>query len=185
VSLPMRLSLRPHPVERGKSVTTTEVTLERSGVDGLRLTYSVCGKIDDLVLAAPAPPLRTDDLWETTCFEAFVRTEHESAYREFNFSPSGEWAAYLLQEYRDRHPRDAALPAPPAIQIEALNANGLELRVDLRLDLPPGPCQLNLAAVIEERDGRKSFWALAHRPGKPDFHHPSCFTLELPSARPA
>ena len=40
---------------------------------------------------------------------------------------------------------------------------------------------LNLTAVIEERDGTKSYWALNHPPdGPPDFHHPACFTLELP-----
>jgi hypothetical protein len=40
--------------------------------------------------------------------------------------------------------------------------------------------QLDLAAVIEERGGRISYWALAHPPGKPDFHHSDCFTLEFP-----
>ena len=33
--------------------------------------------------------------------------------------------------------------------------------------------------VIEELDGTKSYWALAHPPGKPDFHHPDCFALTL------
>jgi hypothetical protein len=37
------------------------------------------------------------------------------------------------------------------------------------------------SAIIEEEDGTKSYWALAHpREGPPDFHHPSCFVLELP-----
>jgi hypothetical protein len=35
---------------------------------------------------------------------------------------------------------------------------------------------LGLSAVLEEQDGTKSYWALAHPPGgKPDFHHPDCF----------
>jgi hypothetical protein len=42
-----------------------------------------------------------------------------------------------------------------------------------------------VAAVIEEADGAKSYWALAHPPGKPDFHHRDCFQLELPAAKPA
>ena len=37
-------------------------------------------------------------------------------------------------------------------------------------------------AVIEEKDGTKSYWALAHPPGEPDFHHPDCFALDLPPA---
>ena len=42
---------------------------------------------------------------------------------------------------------------------------------------------LNLAfsAVIEETGGTKSYWALTHPPGKPDFHHPTCFTATLPA----
>jgi len=37
------------------------------------------------------------------------------------------------------------------------------------------------AVTFEERDGTKSYWALAHPGGdKPDFHDPSCFTAHLP-----
>jgi len=46
-----------------------------------------------------------------------------------------------------------------------------------------GALKVNLAAVIEEADGAKSYWAHAHPPeGPPDFHHPDCFVLELPAA---
>ena len=36
-----------------------------------------------------------------------------------------------------------------------------------------------LSAVIEEKDGTKSYWALAHGGGAPDFHAPACFALPL------
>ena len=36
-----------------------------------------------------------------------------------------------------------------------------------------------VSAVIEETDGTRSFWSLAHPPGKPDFHHRDSFALEL------
>ena len=39
---------------------------------------------------------------------------------------------------------------------------------------------LGLSAVIEEHGGAKSYWALAHPPGAPDFHHPDCFAAQLP-----
>jgi len=38
------------------------------------------------------------------------------------------------------------------------------------------------STTFEETNGRLSYWALAHPPGKPDFHHPDCFALELPAA---
>ena len=67
-------------------------------------------------------------------------------------------------------------------------------RFDLRVSLDLGPLatlprdavwRIGLAAVIEETSGRKSYWALAHPPGRPDFHHAHGFAYELPMAPPA
>jgi hypothetical protein len=33
--------------------------------------------------------------------------------------------------------------------------------------------------VIEEADGRRSYWALHHPGPEPDFHHPDCFVAKL------
>ncbi len=44
-----------------------------------------------------------------------------------------------------------------------------------------GRRRIGLSAIIEDRDGAKSYWALAHPPGAPDFHHPDCFTAQLPA----
>jgi hypothetical protein len=41
------------------------------------------------------------------------------------------------------------------------------------------PLRFGLAAVIEEINGNLSYWALAHPPGKADFHHSDCFMLEV------
>ena len=42
-----------------------------------------------------------------------------------------------------------------------------------------GAWQLGLSAVLEEKDGTKSYWALAHSADKPDFHAPGCFIARL------
>jgi len=60
----------------------------------------------------------------------------------------------------------------------------LELDALMRLEcLPLMPLrarlQLALSAVIEDEQGGLSYWALTHPPGKPDFHHPDAFVLEL------
>jgi len=39
--------------------------------------------------------------------------------------------------------------------------------------------RLALAAVVEDERGMLSYWALRHPAGKPDFHHPDAFALEL------
>jgi hypothetical protein len=46
--------------------------------------------------------------------------------------------------------------------------------------------QLALSAVVEDEQGLLSYWALKHPPGRPDFHHPDAFALELerPDADP-
>lgn len=149
----------------------------------LRLLYTVRGDIDTLVLPPPAPPFRTRDLWKTTCFEAFLKPAGGEAYREFNFAPSGQWAAYDFAAYRHGMV-EAWLPAPPDI---ALTRDGdrLELAVTMSLDLPERSYRLALAVVVEERGGNISYWAANHVGDRPDFHHDACFVLELPAAEAA
>jgi len=128
---------------------------------------------------------RADELWKHTCFEAFVRDPSADAYYEFNFAPSTQWAAYGFTGHRSGMKVVEELSAL-AMSI-ASDDKHLELSVSLALDrltkLPAhGPWRLGVSAVIEETNGRKSYWALAHPPGKPDFHHSDCFVLTLPAA---
>ena len=56
--------------------------------------------------------------------------------------------------------------------------------LDVYLDRDAWPhvdAAIALSAVIEETDGTKSYWALRHPPGPPDFHHPDCFALRIPA----
>lgn len=147
--------------------------------DGQRLSlrYLVTGETGKLRYPETDLAARADGLWQATCFEAFVRTTNDFGYYEFNFSPSLQWASYLFDDYR-RGMREA--PIVPIITIDD-GEGRYELHVVL--DLPGnGPWTLGISAVIEEDDGRKSYWALVHPPGKPDFHHSDCFVLQLPAA---
>jgi hypothetical protein len=148
----------------------------------LRLRYSVQGGTDGLRIPHPSPPVRADRLWEHTCFEAFVAAAGSEAYREFNFSPSGAWAAYDFDGYRrNMRPADAR---DPAIRVRR-DAHGFELEAALdATSLPAGPLRLALSAVIEDRDGVRSYWALGHPAAAPDFHHPDSFELVLDRAGP-
>jgi hypothetical protein len=132
-----------------------------------------------LRIPPPRPPAKADGLWQHTCFEAFISVKGELAYRELNFSPSGEWAVYHFRGYRDRLPF-AEEEAAPEILMRRVE-NGLVLDVSARL--PPRltlqPLQLGLSAVIEDDCGKLSYWALKHPSGKPDFHHPDAFVLEI------
>ena len=55
-----------------------------------------------------------------------------------------------------------------------------ELSVIISADiLALAPGRVSLAAVIEEDQGLVSYWALAHPPGDPNFHHADCFAARL------
>ena len=128
------------------------------------------------VIPETAEPGRADDLWQTTCFEVFLREAGEEAYREWNFAPSGDWAAYDFAAYRDG--RTDAEVAAPYVRMED-NFTWWSLGATIAVEAG-GPWQLGLSAVIEEKDGTKSYWALAHPPGDtPDFHHADCFAARL------
>jgi hypothetical protein len=146
------------------------------------LHYRVKAAPSNLRLPAPAAPVRADGLWQHSCFELFVRTAAPGPYFEFNFSPSSKWSAYRFDGHRSGM-TTASIPTPPCIRMHCA-PDLVELTVQLELDQLPemagaAEWHIGLSAVIEEADGRKSYWALAHPAGPPDFHHSDCFALEL------
>jgi hypothetical protein len=177
----MRDSLKIYPGSECDAVTAIAVDVSRVGAL-LALRYVVSGAIDDVRWPRAAPSARTDNLWQHTCFEAFIGSTGSPEYYEFNFSPSTEWAAYKFARYRE----DMAIVeeiGAPEITVGKDDAR-FELSASLALDaasLPQGPWRIGLSAVIEETNGRKSYWALAHPAAKPDFHHSDSFIFELPA----
>ncbi len=175
----VQLKLTPHPDFPCAAVDAIEVEVTRASPSGLSLRYRAVGRMADVALAPPAAPLRTDELWRTTCFEAFLKPEGGAGYVELNVAPSSEWAAYGFSSYREgMAPLEITMP-----RIEARRGDDrfeLDVVLDFADILPPGPCRLALCAIIEERSGAKSYWALAHPPGRPDFHHDAGFAALLP-----
>ena len=140
--------------------------------------YWVRGATAELLIAPTRTPRRRSNLWETTCFEAFIRPAGGEGYVEFNFSPSGEWAAWRLDGYRAGF--RPAPDCPPPVMRRTQRLGAFDLAVTLAFDwLPFAPARLGLSAILEDRTGGKSFWALRHPPGAPDFHHADCFAYEL------
>lgn len=172
-----------HPANPSVAVDGIDFSFERRSATSLRFRFEVSGRIGEIVLPARTAPLRADGLWESTCFEVFLRPAEFSDYRELNFSPSSQWAAYAFSSHRTGMTQ-AALPAAPVIEVTT-GPERLTVDVSISLDLPDEPYLMAAAAVIEEAWGGKSLWARSHEGAVPDFHHPSCFTLELPAARPA
>ncbi len=134
--------------------------------EGCEAEFRLDGHVPSIILPPPATPARRDNLWQTTCFEIFWQPLGGSAYREFNLSPSGQWAAYDFDSFREGM-RDAPVEA---IAIAcAQDDAGLILKASIAADLPD-PAQVALNAIVEHADGSKQYWALAFPPGRPEFH---------------
>jgi len=178
----MRRSLRLHPDSRCATAAQVDVVVGGQHAGSLFLSYVVTGKLNEIRMPPVVANSRSDELWQHTCFEAFVRGSAGAGYYEFNFAPSTQWAAYRFGGYRTGM-RVASEINPPVIKVNA-NDDCYTLQVLLELgrlsDLPPnGPWRLGLSALIEDTSGCKSYWALTHPPGKPDFHHADCFDYEF------
>ena len=181
--------LQPHPRTPGEFVRGIEAGAALEG-GGLCFRYRLDGDRRRIRLPSASGAGRADGLWRHTCFEAFVRIEDAPEYLELNFAPSGQWAAYRFEGYRvGMRPLELE---PPRIRVrgegepapEGTRCGPLELEARVRLPLLAGAAarrlRLGLCAVVEDDAGGLSYWALQHAPGRPDFHHPQAFALELP-----
>jgi hypothetical protein len=180
------ITLKPHPVARNDAVRSIGARVSRLQSGVLTITYVLDADRARLRI----PPLRQaqmrDRLWQHTCFEIFVRRKGAAAYHEFNFSPSGEWATYAFERYREGAPLDDEA-LKPAMAVHGTETK-LELETSIHLDRVSPQHALDaltiaVSAVIEDSNGSLSYWALAHPAGKPDFHHPDAFVLELDEIR--
>jgi hypothetical protein len=164
-----------HPARPARRVKGVNVTTRFLPEGELMLRWRIEGA-RDLVLPAYSGAGRGDDLWKTTCFELFI-AHAGGAYREFNFSPSGRWAAYDFSSFRQSE-GNSDLRDSPHVSVE----RGEEITVAtvrVPIDALGGARRGALTAVIEEEGGVTSFWAPAHGGDQPDFHDHSCFTLDF------
>jgi hypothetical protein len=167
----MRLPLIPHPTSPHGGLTL-QVEARRAG-RVLSVEYVLAGPTELVRWPQTAARVRTDGLWQATCFEAFVRTA--GGYVEYNLSPSGAWAAYRFDGYR-KGMRALDMPSPFIVTRTAQGR--FVLTADLILP-EDAVAATGLAAVIEGFDGTIAYWAPAHPSDKPDFHHPDSFALDL------
>lgn len=177
--------LLPHPVfEPGALhdlVQELSVSVVRTQADELKLHYRLTGDLDALQLPEPRPPLRTDGLWRHSCFEAFIGHAGAHDYWEFNFSPSGAWAAYHFKAYREG--MAPLLAGAPPVVTPRIGMESVELSVAIDLSWlarsPVAGLRLGLAAVVEDKARVLSYWALKHSAEKPDFHRADSFVVDL------
>lgn len=177
----MQYDLLPHPASApGDPGFKVWANVDYAGAFGATATaniwFGVGAPASRFVMPVSDDPGRREELWQTTCFEAFLRGDGENSYQEWNFAPSGDWAAYDFTAWREGM-AEAAVPAPPYVRMED-NLTWWALGATIVLESGRA-WSLGLSAVLEEQGGTKSHWALAHGGDKPDFHDPACFTARL------
>lgn len=179
MSTPIAHPLLCHPAAPCPPALRVSASGSLTADGALALRYEVLGDVNTLLIPAPQPPGAADGLWQHTCCEAFVAGADGMEYREFNFSPSGQWAIYRFPTYRER---DACYQpsVAPTIGLQR-RPDGFRLDALVARDLLPAASQFNigLTAVIEAAAGGKSYWALAHCAAQPDFHLRQSFVLTL------
>lgn len=177
------MQLVSHPATPLPQVESLGVALSPAGNGGLAIEFDCRCRAG--VLRLPQARPAADDLWRHTCCELFAGVAGDAAYREYNWSPSGQWAMYGFSAYRVRDASTLNLTLPaPGIKFTA-DAGGwtLQARIDAAAlpDAGVGQIELGVAAVLEAADGSLSYWTLRHAGARPDFHRRETFTLRLSS----
>jgi hypothetical protein len=171
-------ALQCHPLSEQGFVDRITVQVDDPEDGRLQIKHTLYGLIDEIRFAEITQPERTDGLWKDTCFELFCGPADDGGYVEFNFAPSGQWAAYAFTGYREGM-TELACPPP---HIDCMAGEGM-FEMTVTLDVPESlrtvDVMAGLSAVIADKQGRTAYWALAHPPGKADFHHKDCFALQL------
>ena len=172
--------LLAHPDFPPAAVTQVEARVIGQDANWLRVRWRIEGS-QQLMVPPFAGKGRADGLWQTTCFELFLKPAGGPAYLELNLSPSERWNAYDFEAYRWGM-AERPFPREPECTLR-LGSNFAIFDAAIPVaGLPDGECAMGLSAVIEEQHGTKSYWALAHPEAEPDFHAPACFAATLPAA---
>jgi len=179
---PQTVALACHPSSPSSAVRGLTASARIGGAGKLAVRFVLDAEMAQVVLPPLRPSVRTDELWRHTCFEVFVGLPDSEAYCELNFSPSTEWAMYGFVGYRRgmtpievrRPPRVAVRPTSRGVVLEAITH-----LAELPMPQPGSALRAGAAAVIEETDGRLTYWALTHPSALPDFHHRLGFVLQV------
>ena len=147
-----------------------------------KLEYTLIGNLDEILLPPPKLPVeRKDNLWKSTCFEAFITWEKNPGYFELNLSPSGDWNFYSFQGYRLGQKQEdrvkglthSVTQSEPGIVVHKVTLDLSEVLKDAR----PERLLYGLTTVLQKKDGSQSYWAIEHRSLVPDFHVRESFSL--------
>jgi hypothetical protein len=147
----------------------------------LLIEYQLFGDLNAISIASPtSAPSRQFHLWEATCFEFFIGIPGDRNYWEFNLSPSGDWAIFALDDYRQGLCDELAFASLPFQVDRYPNYITLSLDFDLsELILAEQDLEMSMTTVIKSSQDELSYWAIAHNGKEADFHLRDSFSIKL------
>jgi hypothetical protein len=147
----------------------------------LSIEYQLFGDLNAISIAPPAStPSRQFHLWEATCFEFFIGIPGDANYWEFNLSPSGDWAVFALDDYRQGLRDELAFTSLPFKVDRYPNYITLSLEFDLsELILAEQDLEMSVTTVIKSSQDELSYWAISHSGKEADFHLRDSFSIEM------
>jgi len=171
-------SLHPFPGRTLRGMTIRGA-IERTP-QTLTLSFLLQGDLGDLLLPAATERTRSDDLWQSTCFEMFWAEEGKENYWELNLAPNGAWNVYAFAGYRRGMRREDRILEPLIETGRTPESFLLTACLGIgNFQAGHAPLRVGVSAVLKHQDLRLSYWALAHPEDKPDFHAPQGFILCL------
>ncbi len=173
-------SLKPFPSGHKPPPLRITGSIGRTG-DVLSVSYLIFGPIAELLIPTPAKSCeRRQGLWEETCLEFFLGIPGYGSYREFNLSPSGHWNVYHFTSYRKGMKEDPGFTSLPFSMSNGPGSLRLSLQVDLKnIFLAVQSMEIAVSAVIKDKKGKITYWALAHPGPQPDFHSRESFIIRI------
>ena len=144
----------------------------------VNVSFSLSGDLKFVSIDTPVNKgKRTDNLWQKTCFEIFIKNAANTSYWEYNLSPTAHWAIYGFNDYRSD-------------RFDELSVNELSINSELSADefllssqlaLPTAlvgqNLEIGLSTVVQVNNGDIYYYALNHPCEQPDFHHAAGFTI--------
>ena len=173
-------SLKPFSSDVPPPSIAINGTIERSA-PLITVRYALVGHLPDIAFPHPADtPSRKDRLWEETCFELFLAVKNATEYWEFNLSPAGHWNVYHFTEYRHGMREETVLSSLPFQVRNGPEYFMLAVEFDVEKIVPSGrSLEVGITAVIKQKGGRITYWALTHSAPQPDFHRRDSFIIGL------
>ena len=173
-------SLLPH--NRPDELVGLQLSAEALRISSkLELRYRLEGPIDNLIIpTVTEASMRSDYLWKHTCFEAFWGIPAQTFYWELNISPNSNWNIYKFNSYRNGQSEDEYKHSLNFSISKMANSVSVGILVELDPQIPlNSEMELGFAAVLKQKNGNLSYWALSHNAKDPDFHQRDSFLLKL------